>query len=81
FWQPKMGGYTVFDYDCGFGLDADQWCDRLQEKISQYKKTDGSPALGKIWLPHDARAKTFSAKYSAVEIFMEKFGAGRIAIT
>lgn len=30
FWQPKMGGYSLIDYDGGFGLDAEQWCDRLQ---------------------------------------------------
>jgi phage terminase large subunit len=37
--------------------------------------------LGTIWLPHDARAKTFSAKRSAVEIFVEFFGAEHVAIT
>jgi hypothetical protein len=81
FWQPKIGGYSVFDYDGGFGLDAEQWCDRLNEKISQYKRKDGSNALGKIWLPHDARAKTFAAKYSAVETFISKFGVKKIDIT
>lgn len=81
FWQPKMGGYSVFDYDGGFGLDAEQWCDRLEEKISQYRRKDNSRALRKIWLPHDAKAKTFAAKYSAVEVFISRFGSGKIDIT
>lgn len=81
FWQPKVGGYSIFDYDSGFGLDADQWCDRLEEKIVGYRKKTGARALGKIWLPHDARSKTFAAKYSGVEIFINRFGADKIAIT
>jgi len=74
FWQPKLGGYSIVDYDGGFGLDAEEWVNRLQKKIQNYK-------IGKIWLPHDARAKTFAAKHSAVEIFIKAFGADKIAIT
>lgn len=81
FWQPRIGGYHVFDYDGGWGLDADQWCDRLAAKLDPYKLANGKPALGKIWLPHDARAKTFAAKHSAVEIFIKKFGSERVGIT
>lgn len=81
FWQPTVGGYTIFDYDGGFGLDAEQWCDRLQEKIKKYTKRGGKSALGTIWLPHDARAKTFAAKYSAMEIFLQSFGANHVKIT
>jgi phage terminase large subunit len=74
FWQPKIGGYSIVDHDSGWGIDAEEWCERLQERIKNYK-------LGRIWLPHDARAKTFAAKRSAVEIFVEKFGADHVAIT
>lgn len=74
FWQPKVDGYSMVDYDGGFGLDAEEWADRLQEKI-------GTRKLNKIWLPHDAKAKTFAAKHSAVEIFIEKFGVDKIGIT
>ena len=56
-------------------MDAEEWIDRLKPRIEQYGK------LGKIWLPHDARAKTFAAKHSAVEIFAKEFGANKIAIT
>ena len=77
FWQPKIGGYSVIDYDSGWGIDAEEWCERLQQRISKY----GPNALGKIWLPHDARAKTFAAKRSAVEIFIDKFGHDKVGIT
>lgn len=81
FWQPCLGGYNIVDYDGGFGLDADQWAERLNEKINQYKNSKGESALGKIWLPHDARAKTFAAKHSAVEIFGKYFGWDKIDVT
>jgi phage terminase large subunit len=81
FWQPKIGGYAIIDYDGGWGIDADEWCHRLQEKISKYKLANGKPALGKIWLPHDARAKTFAAKHSAQEIFIKNFGPSHVDIT
>jgi len=74
FWQPTVGGYRVVDYDGGWGLDAEEWTERLARRI-------GGRALGRIWLPHDARAKTFAAKRSAVEIFISAFGAKHIAIT
>lgn len=81
FWQPKIGGYSIIDYDSGFGIDADDWCDRLADKLRQYEFKGGKTALGTIWLPHDARAKTFAAKHSAVEIFVRYFGSGRVKIT
>lgn len=75
FWQPCMGGFTVFDHDKDSGLDADEWCDRLKKRI-----TDRGYTLGHIWLPHDAKAKTFAAKHSAVEIFLNHFGADHVRI-
>lgn len=81
FWQPQIGGYQIVDYDGGFGLDAEEWCDRLAETIRKYTMADGSSALGMIWLPHDARAKTFAAKRSAVEIFVDYFGSDHVSIT
>lgn len=81
FWQPKIGGYSVFDYDGGWGIDAEEWCGRLQERIIKYERAGARTALGTIWLPHDARAKTFAAKRSAVEIFVSAFGADHVKIT
>lgn len=81
FWQPKIGGYSVVDYDGGWGIDAEEWCHRLRAKIDAYRLDGRKTALGTIWLPHDARAKTFAAKRSAVEIFVEHFGSDHVAIT
>lgn len=81
FWQPKIGGYSIVDYDGGWGIDAEEWCFRLQARIEKYHKEGAKTPLGKIWLPHDARAKTFAAKRSAVEIFADHFGHDKIAIT
>lgn len=80
FWQPMIGGYQVVDYDGGWGIDAEEWCVRLHERISKYSMPGRRTALGRIWLPHDARAKTFSAKRSAVEIFADHFGHDKVAI-
>lgn len=74
FWQPTMGGYHVVDYDGGWGIDADDWVERLKPRLEGRK-------LEKIWLPHDARVKTFAAKHSAVEIFAKAFGADKVGIT
>ena len=74
FWQPQIGGFNIVDYDGGFGLDADEWCDRLEQKLKGYR-------LGMIWLPHDARNKTFAAKHSALEVFQNRFGHKHVAIT
>lgn len=70
FWQPKADGFAMVDYDEDSGLQAEEWADRLKELCASrgYR-------LGRLWLPHDARAKTFSAKESAVEQFLRAFGA------
>ena len=59
FWQPQIGGFHLVDYDEEAGLDAEEWIERLQAKI-------GTRKLARIWLPHDAKAKTFAAQHSAV---------------
>lgn len=81
FWQPMIGGYQIVDHDSGWGIDAEEWCQRLDERIRRYALQGRKSALGKIWLPHDARAKTFAAKRSAVEIFIQHYGADRVGIT
>lgn len=74
FWQPVYGGFELVDYDEAAGLDAEEWIERLRNRI-------GDRALGRIWLPHDARAKTFAAKHSAVEQFIRGFGADKVGIS
>lgn len=81
FWQPQLGGYQIIDYDSGWGIDAEEWCDRIAERLKPYQMRDKRQVLGNIWLPHDARAKTFAAQRSAVEIFVSRFGASNVKIT
>lgn len=77
-WQRKVGGFNVLGYIGQSGLDAEDWGLELE---SYLQELGVSPtALGKIWLPHDARAKTFQSKYSSVERFVTKFGANKIGI-
>lgn len=71
FWQPKVGGYDLIDYEEGSGLDADDWIERLQARGHSYAR---------IWLPHDARVKTFQSKHSSLERFVKAFGTDKVAI-
>lgn len=76
FWQRKLGGYVIFDYMHGTQMDADDWIPLLQERL-ELRKIPASK-LGKIWLPPDAKAKTFQSKHSAMEKFLQGFGASKI---
>lgn len=76
YWQRKIGGYALLKYEGASGLDADDWIPRLQETITAMGLN-----LGKIWLPQDAKAKTFQSKHTSVEKFMAAFGPGKIGIT
>lgn len=67
FWQPVVDGFRLIDYDEDSGLDADEWTERLRQRL-------GTRKLAKLWLPHDARAKTFAAQHSPVETFIKAFG-------
>lgn len=75
FWQPRHGGFGVVGYEGASGRDADDWIDYLRAYIARrgFK-------LGIIWLPHDARNKTFAAKHSPLERFLSAFGADHVAI-
>lgn len=75
YWQRKPGGFSVLKYDADTGLDADDWIPRIQSHIMGM----GS-RVGKIWLPHDARAKTFQSKHTTIERFAQSFGADKVAI-
>ena len=75
FWQRTHGGFNVLAYDADNGLDADDWIPRLKDKIC-----DLGGNLGKIWLPHDAKAKTFQSKHTTIERFITAFGAANVAI-
>jgi len=76
YWQRKPGGFSLLAYDGDTGLDADDWIPRIQDKVLEL----GCKAVGKIWLPHDARARTFQSKHTSMERFIKAFGADHIAV-
>ena len=75
FWQPKFGGFSLVDYDEDSGIDAPDWAGRLHKRCTAqgYK-------LGHVWLPHDARSKTFAAQHTAQEWFWKAFGTQKVDI-
>ena len=73
FWQPSYDGFAIVDYLEGNGKDAEEWCELIQKQLAGRK-------LGKVWLPHDARSKTFAAKQTAQEVFWGKFGVDKVEI-
>lgn len=72
FWQARPDGFALVDYDEDTGLDAQDWLVRLQQK--PYK-------IGTVWLPHDAKAKTFQTKRSVLEQFMGSFQTRIVPMT
>lgn len=76
FWQRRIGGYALLDYDDDSGLVATEWIERLSGRLK-----DRNWPLGRIWLPHDARERAFQSRHSALDQFMQGFGAGSVAIT
>jgi len=64
FWQLEMGGFSLIDYDEGSGLDAQDWITRLKEH---------NLPIDRLYLPHDARAKTMATKYSVIEQMAQAF--------
>jgi phage terminase large subunit len=75
FWQATHKGYNIIDCTDGWGINAEDWCKKLELMLAKYNNN-----LGKIWLPHDARNRNFSAKHTALEIFIKHFGSGKIGI-
>lgn len=77
-WQRKIKGFSLLGYVGASGMDADDWAPELQAKMAEW----GVPLdrLGKIWLPPDAKAKTFQSKHTTVERFIAKFGVQHIGV-
>lgn len=61
FWQVRADGIGLIDYEEESGLEAQDWIDKL--KLKPYE-------IEKVYLPRDAKAKTFSTRYSAEEQFI-----------
>jgi phage terminase large subunit len=75
YWQRVPGGFHLLKYEGDTGLDADDWIPRLQTSVTEMGAT-----LGKIWLPHDARAKTFQSKHTTAEKFLTAFGGSAVDV-
>ena len=75
YWQRVPGGFNVLKYDGDTGLDADEWIPRIQENLMAL-----GGKFGKIWLPHDARARTFQSRHTTMERFLDAFGANKIDV-
>lgn len=77
FWQRQVGGFKLLRAIGESGMDADDWIPRIREELEKL----GVPPekLGLIWLPPDARAKTFQSKHSSMEKFLIAF-PGKVAV-
>ena len=76
FWQPCLGGFRIVDFAKDSGRDADEWCEKLQQIAD-----DRGYKIGHIWLPSDAKTRTFAAKHTAIEIFLQHFGGEVVRVT
>ncbi len=76
YWQRTLGGFRVLMYEGASGLDAEDWIPRIKENM----RLLANNKLAKIWLPHDAKAKTFQSKYTTIEKFITAFGAPKVDI-
>lgn len=76
YWQRVFGGFKLLKYEGGSGLDADEWIPIIQKNILDL----GAKNVGKIWLPHDAKVKTFQSSHSTIERFISAFGSGKVDI-
>lgn len=74
-WQRKRGGYSLLAYHGDSGMDASEWIEYWKLQL-----TERNWKLGKIWLPHDAKVKTFQSRESVIEQFIKAFGANRCEI-
>lgn len=71
YWQPRVDGFSLVAHDSDSGLDAEDWIARIKEKAGEL----GVAKIGRIWLPFDAKAKTFATRHSPMEQFLEGFGS------
>ena len=58
FWQHRPDGIAVIDYEENSGKALPYYIDQLRDKPYEYER---------IWLPHDARAKTLQTGRSTIE--------------
>jgi phage terminase large subunit len=72
----ELDGFGIVGYQGASGKDADDWIESIQAYIQKQRPY----ARDHLASPHDARNKTFSAKHSPLERFIEAFGAEHVRI-
>ena len=77
YWQRRAGGFALLKYEGANGMDADDWIPRIRENIEGIV---GSRSVGTIWLPHDAKVKTFQSKHTSMEKFISAFGEKHVGV-
>lgn len=77
YWQRVPGGFNLLKYEGDSGMDADDWIPLIRDNIVAL---GADVAHAHIWLPHDARAKTFQSKHTTVERFLTKFGSDHVSV-
>jgi phage terminase large subunit len=73
--RSRSRATSAFDYDEDSGLDAQEWIPRIEELCK-----DRGYKVGKVWLPHDAKAKTFQWRHSVHEQFSGHFSFERTGV-
>jgi len=79
YWQPVLGGSHVLKYDADHGLDVDDWVPRISDNLDSIGAASADN-IARIWLPSDAKVKTFQSKHSSFEKFRAAFGGNKIRI-
>lgn len=74
YWQPVPGGFNLLKYHGESGMDAEDWIPEVGKNIASL-----GGKLGRIWLPHDAKAKTFQSKHTSVEQFLRAY-PGKVSV-
>lgn len=71
FYQVLKNELHIIDFHTSNGHDAEFYAGILKDKPYNYAKLGDKPLL---WLPHDARAKTFAARGRSVQNQFEDYG-------
>ncbi len=74
YWQQVPGGFNLLKYQGESGMDAEDWIPEVAKNLIEL-----GGKLSKIWLPHDAKAKTFQSKHTTIEKFLGAF-PGKVGV-
>lgn len=80
FWQKRPGGVAIIDFfEIPTGGSPEKCFAELRGRAEGAEHRQ-KYTYRKIWLPHDAKAKTFSTRRSTIEQFLDEFGPSTCAI-